>query len=1092
MSISPPRSFSFVKLTFARLVLIFACGFPSVAWAQGDQTSPWLIERGGKSAIRKIETPQRPAESESNSWLEATRYPTTICRYAFAQNGQDMYVIGGVTKQNGTTSLVNAVRRYNASTNTWTTLADCPVASEAPVAAYLDGKIYVVDGHGGGNNQIRIYDIATDTWTPGPVKPGFEAAGGAAGAYDGKVYVVIGQTLSIYNIASGTWTVGPGAPSGYFLGGYTQVGQYLYLVGSFGFAGLPGVANSTYTMRLDMATNTWSVGPTWVPQRADFALAAAGTRLIAMGGDTNWGGYYEGSVEVFELDMRTWPAGSWMQSPENLPSPRSANQAGFVSAGRAGGEIWTTGGIVPGDVFFLDEHLFRTVPTCAGYGVTISTGSIVPGAVDIGNHADDRSTTIALPFTYKLYDRDFNSVAAGSNGHLTFGVVENAPNISCLPVTTASYVIAPYWTDQCTGVCSGVNGAGLGIFTSVSGDPPNRIFNIEWRTAYYNSGGNGIPLNYEVRLYEGQISFDVIYGTVNSFAPAQPGNLSVGVQKTDAPEQFTLVGCDATGGSNPPVSSGQLYHYSFDSVNCLPPPALEGFLYVVSGGDYGIYMYGFSVDETSGEATSLPGFPLGVGTYGAATDGAGLAIDQVNRRLYVLDHGLNAITVWSIDPTTGMLTSLPFSPVLLGGGTLVDPYPWNVVAVHPSGSPLIAGDDRGKIRSFVISPTSATEAPPSPRDPIPGSSGLISATFSQDGDFLYGGTSSSLCVSLVNQLTGQLIPLTGSPFNWGAARSLVSDSQGRVILANYNVLQAFTTSGGVPSPVDGSPFPSGLISGAGGVLHPNEQWYFASDINGNQVGSYRVAGTGSNTTLTPVTGSPFASGGMQPRAMAMDRTGTFLFAANAFSSNLTRYRIDGTTGALTDTVVQAPNTLGTLEHPFGIGYFNPILVRTAVSRKTHGSAGSFDINLPLTGTPGVECRVGGVAGEHQIFVSFAAPVKMVDLAAVSSGTATLAGASFSGQVVRLDLRGVANAQTVTVSFVASDGVNTSMVAIPISFLAGDTTGNGAVNSSDLAQTKMRSGQVVSPLNFRQDVMANGAINASDVAAVKSRSGTALP
>ena len=31
---------------------------------------------------------------------------------------------------------------------------------------------------------------------------------------------------------------------------------------------------------------------------------------------------------------------------------------------------------------------------------------------------------------------------------------------------------------------------------------------------------------------------------------------------------------------------------------------------------------------------------------------------------------------------------------------------------------------------------------------------------------------------------------------------------------------------------------------------------------------------------------------------------------------------------------------------------------SAASRKKHGNAGPFDIDLPLTGTPGVECRVG--------------------------------------------------------------------------------------------------------------------------------------
>ncbi len=32
---------------------------------------------------------------------------------------------------------------------------------------------------------------------------------------------------------------------------------------------------------------------------------------------------------------------------------------------------------------------------------------------------------------------------------------------------------------------------------------------------------------------------------------------------------------------------------------------------------------------------------------------------------------------------------------------------------------------------------------------------------------------------------------------------------------------------------------------------------------------------------------------------------------------------------------------------------------SAVSRKTHGAAGTFDINLPLSGTVGVECSLGG-------------------------------------------------------------------------------------------------------------------------------------
>jgi hypothetical protein len=58
-------------------------------------------------------------------------------------------------------------------------------------------------------------------------------------------------------------------------------------------------------------------------------------------------------------------------------------------------------------------------------------------------------------------------------------------------------------------------------------------------------------------------------------------------------------------------------------------------------------------------------------------------------------------------------------------------------------------------------------------------------------------------------------------------------------------------------------------------------------------------------------------------------------------------------------------------------------------------------------------------------------------------------------------------------------------------LAGDTTANGHVNSSDISQTQSQSGQPVTAANFREDVTVNGLINSSDIALVQAQSGTAL-
>ena len=48
----------------------------------------------------------------------------------------------------------------------------------------------------------------------------------------------------------------------------------------------------------------------------------------------------------------------------------------------------------------------------------------------------------------------------------------------------------------------------------------------------------------------------------------------------------------------------------------------------------------------------------------------------------------------------------------------------------------------------------------------------------------------------------------------------------------------------------------------------------------------------------------------------------------------------------------------------------PLALSAAVSRKVHGSAGSFDVNLPLSGAPGIECRTGGANGDHTLVITF--------------------------------------------------------------------------------------------------------------------------
>jgi hypothetical protein len=169
-----------------------------------------------------------------------------------------------------------------------------------------------------------------------------------------------------------------------------------------------------------------------------------------------------------------------------------------------------------------------------------------------------------------------------------------------------------------------------------------------------------------------------------------------------------------------------------------------------------------------------------------------------------------------------------------------------------------------------------------------------------------------------------------------------------------------------------------------------------------------------------------------------------------------------------------------------------------VSTKTHGTAGTFDVGLPLTGNPGIECRTGGANGNHTLVFTFVNPLASVAGASVTSGTGSVASSNINpsnSQEYLVNLTGVSNAQRLTVTLTGitdTAGNSSPTLAVTMGVLLGDTSANGLVNSTDVSQTQAQSGQTVTGSNFRTDVNANGLINSTDVSVVQSQSGTGLP
>ena len=172
------------------------------------------------------------------------------------------------------------------------------------------------------------------------------------------------------------------------------------------------------------------------------------------------------------------------------------------------------------------------------------------------------------------------------------------------------------------------------------------------------------------------------------------------------------------------------------------------------------------------------------------------------------------------------------------------------------------------------------------------------------------------------------------------------------------------------------------------------------------------------------------------------------------------------------------------------------LVQSIVSHKTHGAAGDFDIVLPQSGTPAIECRTGGGSGNHTLILTFLNNLVSVASASVTTGTGSVSNSTIGPNTNQytVDLTGVTNAQTITVTLQnALDSTGAlGNISATMSVLLGDTTGNGTVNSSDIGLTKVQSGASASAENFRTDVTVNGTINSSDIGTVKSSSGTSLP
>jgi len=193
------------------------------------------------------------------------------------------------------------------------------------------------------------------------------------------------------------------------------------------------------------------------------------------------------------------------------------------------------------------------------------------------------------------------------------------------------------------------------------------------------------------------------------------------------------------------------------------------------------------------------------------------------------------------------------------------------------------------------------------------------------------------------------------------------------------------------------------------------------------------------------------------------------------------------------TVAPNPSAFYATEIAARKAFINSVVMRlmSAVSSKRHGTAGTFDINLPQTVKPGIECRSGGPMNNYTIVFTFVHQVS-VGGAAVTSGTGTETDFSVVNNQITVHLTGVTNAQTIELTLAnVSDGTNSRDVSVQMDVLLADVDGTGRVDGNDVSEVQSHTRQTANNTNFRYDVDASGRIDGNDVSTTQSMTRSAL-
>lgn len=266
-------------------------------------------------------------DAAGDKWTKKQSMPSPAHHAALAEYKGKIYAFGGFVAYpvaGGTAGWqpVDNSWEYDPATDSWKALAAVPTKRGSPVAAVVNGKIYVIGGTtmNPGSNEPAVfmnrparsvgtneaYDPATNKWeSRSPMPTGRNHTFG--GAVNDKIYVIGGRLGSPFVGASSATDIVEeydpstdqwGAPKAKMPtprggGGWATYGNKIYVAG--GEINTAVVAGAFRAVEAyDPATDTWAILPPMPNPRHGVAGAFVGNRFHLVSGKITSGGYEPG------------------------------------------------------------------------------------------------------------------------------------------------------------------------------------------------------------------------------------------------------------------------------------------------------------------------------------------------------------------------------------------------------------------------------------------------------------------------------------------------------------------------------------------------------------------------------------------------------------------------------------------------------------------------------------------------------------------------------------------------------------------------------------------------------------------------------